>query len=113
MPKLHADQTAGVMHRCRALLPAFGLCCVVQPRGVGIAFAFGGNLGGFGDDQAGTGTLAVVFGHKRRRDIAGLSGAHARQRRHQNAVFQSKRTDAQGIEQSDGHAILQEFDPMG
>ncbi len=113
MPELHADQSAFGMHGCRTLLPAFGLRGIVKPWGIGITLTFRRNLGGFGNDQARTGTLAVVFGHQCGRNVTGLAGTHARQRRHQHAVFKAKRTDAQGIEQSDGHAILQEFDPVG
>src|SRR3546814_10069897 len=71
MPELQEDSAAGPVHGIGDLLPAGDLFGAVDARGGLVALAFGADLGGFGDDQAGAGALAVIFG-----DQVGRSEEH-------------------------------------
>ena len=98
VPQLDGDMTIFGMNAGGDFLPGGNLLRAVQPRRAGIAFGLGRNLRRFGDDQPGTGALAVVFAHQRSRDIARLNAAQTRQRRHKYAIRDGDRTDFQWAE---------------
>lgn len=80
VPQLDGDMTVFGMNAGGDFLPGGNLLRAVQPRRAGVAFGLRGDLRRFGDDQPGTGALAVVFAHQRSRDIARLNAAQTRQR---------------------------------
>ena len=100
VPELDDDASAGSVHRVGDRTPGGDLLRRVDARRVEIALGHGADLTGFGNDQAGAGTLGVVLGHHRCGDAAG--GAVARQRSHDDAIGEGDVTDPDGIEQA-GH----------
>ena len=101
MPELADDAAAARVHRVRHQPPAGHLRVAPDARREGVALALLGDVGGFGDDQAGGGALRVVGGVQRSRHIA-LADAAARERRHDDAVRQGQRAHAGGLEQFGG-----------
>ena len=98
VPQLDGDMTVFGMNAGGDFLPGGNLLRAVQPRRAGVTFGLRGDLRRFGDDQPGTGALAVVFAHQRSRDIARLNAAQTRQRRHKYAIRDGDRTDFQWAE---------------
>ncbi|MCY1204191.1 hypothetical protein D9M72_157140 [compost metagenome] len=86
MPELDEDPAAGAMHCVGGALPSCDLLGRVDPWRVQVAAALSRDLGAFGDDQAGAGTLGVIRGHIRRRDGVDCPGAC--HRRHDDAIWQ-------------------------
>src|SRR5471032_3016390 len=102
VPQLGEDQTAGRVDGVGDPLPACDLLVGPQARRVRIADALRRDGGRLAEDQAGAGALRVVLGHQRVRHAGAADGAGARQRRHDDAVFQGQVADGDGIEQG-GH----------
>ena len=98
MPKLQEDPPASLVHGLRDLLPTGDLGVVVDAWGPGVALAFGADLAGFADDQAGVGALGVVAGVQFAGDIA-WQAALAGQGRHHQAVGQGQGAELQRREQ--------------
>ena len=61
VPQLHEDAAAGAVNGRADFLPAGDLLLAVNTRRPGIALALLGDLGCLGDDQGGTGPLAVIL----------------------------------------------------
>lgn len=61
VPQLDGDMTIFGMNAGGDFLPGGNLLRAVQPRRAGVSFGLRGDLRRFGDDQPGTGALAVVF----------------------------------------------------
>src|SRR6202043_2290937 len=78
-------------------LPAGHLLDAVDARRARIGDALRRDLGGFTDDQSGTGALRVIGGVERGRHIA-RPGAVACHRRHHHAVRQVQRAETKGQE---------------
>ena len=86
MPQLDHDLAAFGVHRIGYLFPCGNLPFGVDARRFDVPFAFGADLGRFGDDDPGPGALCVVF-DVHIADFAGVViGAAAGQRGHNNAV---------------------------
>ena len=83
--QLHHDAAAFGMDGIGNLAPARDLFGRVDARRAPVALAGGGRLGAFGDDQAGSGALAVIFHHQVGRHVA-RPGAVTRHRCHDDAV---------------------------
>ncbi|MCY1415450.1 hypothetical protein D9M71_309320 [compost metagenome] len=86
MIELQKDCTALGMNGVSHELPAGDLAIVIQAGSTEVAITIGGGDSGFADQQAtGGGTLGVVLGHQRARDVARL-GTHAGQWRQYDAM---------------------------
>ena len=70
VPELHDDRSSFRMHRVGDVAPTRDLLVAVEAGRVEIALAFGADLGGLGDDQAGRGELRIVGRHDRRRPLS-------------------------------------------
>ena len=109
VPQLQEYPAAGVVYRVGHGLPAVDLLCAVDAGRPGIALRLGADLHAFTDDQAGVGALGVVLHVQRLRQVAGLGGALAGQRRHDYAVGQIETAQAGRLKQgSAGHGCLPE-----
>ena len=101
VPELGEDVAAFGADGGDDFFPGFDLLVGVEAGCSEPAACGGGDGGGFGDDEAAVGgALAVVFGHESVGDVAGLGGAGARERRHDDAMFERERTDLDGSEES-------------
>jgi len=69
MPELTDDPATGLMNALDNGLPCFGLRVIPDTRRKRRAQALLADPGRFGDDQAGTGALGIIFAHDRRRDM--------------------------------------------
>ena len=98
VPQLDHDLAALGVHRVRHLFPGSNLPFGVDAGGLDVAFAFGANLGRFGDDDPGTGALCVVFDVHVADFATVVIGAAAGQRGHHDAVRGLDATDLQGGE---------------
>lgn len=101
MPELQHNLAALGMHGVGNLLPALHLFGGPDARGVRVADAHGRHRGGFADDQAGAGALAVVLDHKLTGHAARFCAA-AGQGRHDDAIGQFQVADLDGVEEC-GH----------
>ncbi|MNE74126.1 hypothetical protein D3C80_1701800 [compost metagenome] len=99
MPQLQEDPSASAMHRLGHVGPAAHLVVGPDAGGVGVANAHGSHRGGFAEDQAGTGALYVVLGHKGVGHAAFVCAATG-QRRHDDAVRQFEVAEGDRIENS-------------
>jgi len=99
VPELQDDATALVVHRPGDLLPALDLLGAVDAGSPGVALAFGADLGGLADDQAGAGTLGVIGGVEFAGDVAGLQAALAGEGGHHHRVGKLEATQLGGLEQ--------------
>ncbi len=88
MPELRDDAAAGSVHGVGDPAPSQHLLRAPQARRIGPAEAIGADRGGFGDDKSGRSALGVIFGLQRGRHVIGLTGAHAGERRHDDAIRQ-------------------------
>ena len=88
VPELQDDLAALGVHGVGDEAPAGDLCVVVDARRPGVAFAHGGDLRRFGDDQAGGGALRVVDRIELMRHVGAARCAVARERRHDDAVLE-------------------------
>ncbi len=98
MPDLHEDPAALGVDRIGHPAPAFDLLGGVDAGRVLIALRGVGDLRRLGDDEAGAGALAVIFGHQRGGHEAG-TGAVAGEGRHHDAVLQGDVAEAVGLEE--------------
>src|SRR4029434_4697342 len=88
VPELAEDVAALLVDGVGDQAPAIDLFLAVNARGPGVPLALLGYLRGFGIDERRRRTLRVVAGVQRRRYVAGLPRARARERRHDHAVRQ-------------------------
>jgi hypothetical protein len=79
-------------------------CSSLQIPGGGPARTFDADARRFGDDQPGTGALAVIGRHHCVGDRSGLGRTATRERGHENTVLRFERTHFQGLEQGIMHA---------
>ncbi len=98
MPELQDDLAARGMNCIRHPAPRRHLRIRVDSRRIKIALPHRADLGGLGDDQASTGTLAVVLDIEIGRDR--VWRAVACQRRHHDAVGKRDVAGLKRIEQS-------------
>ncbi len=99
--QLHKYLAACLMHAARDLLPAVDLFVSEQTWLAGIAQAVRRRGGAFRDEQSGIGTQSVILCHQLVRYIAGC--ATARQRGHDDAIFQLQFAERYRSEQGSGH----------
>ena len=69
MPELSKDAPASPVHRLGHQRPCLDLLRQPNPRHIRVANALRHNRDTLGDDQAGAGTLCVVFDHEFGRDV--------------------------------------------
>jgi hypothetical protein len=85
-----------LVHCLRHQFPAFDLLRRPNPRHIRVANTLRHNRDAFGDDQARTGTLCIVFGHELRRNVLWCA-TQAGKRSHDNPVRQMDVADLDGI----------------
>ncbi len=94
MPQLGEHAAALGVDRVGHRLPASDLRIGIEAGRTEPAARRGRDRGGFADDQPALGgALAVVGSHERAGDVAGLAGARAGQRGHDDAVAQCDGAD--------------------
>ncbi|MNJ49555.1 hypothetical protein D3C77_447930 [compost metagenome] len=98
MHQLQDDTATALMHRVGHLPPAGNLCSCVDGRGAAVTQAVGRRRSTFGNDQSGTGALAIVVDHLGPWQRLG-TGTAAGHWRHDNTVGQLQFTQAQRLEQ--------------
>lgn len=92
MPQLTEYTSAGGVHGIRDETPAGDMVSGVDLAGLVPAAAEEGDMGAFGNEQPGGGTLRVVVGHEGVGDVGG-TGTAARHGCHDDAVRQSEITE--------------------
>src|ERR1700685_511776 len=85
MPELGKDRSSGAMHRVRDLSPTGHLFVRMDSGRADVADALRTDLRGFGDDQTGRCSLAVIS-YRQRIGHIGLDSAAARHWRHHHSV---------------------------
>ena len=78
MPQLDGNTPVFSVDAGGDLFPCGNLFRTVQPWRTRVAFSLSGNLGRFGNNQAGAGALAVVLAHQRGGNIPWLNAAQTR-----------------------------------
>ena len=101
MPQLHYHLATTVVDGAGHFLPAIQLLGAIQAGHVGIALALRADGRGLGDDEASTGTLAVVLRHHLGRH--GIRGPVARDGGHHDAIGQAHVTHMGGRKQGGRH----------
>jgi hypothetical protein len=87
MPELRENVATARVNCVGHLSPRLSLLLVVDSRYAIPALRLLANPGPFADDQAGAGTLRVVFDHELIRDVPRILGAGASERSHDDAIF--------------------------
>ncbi|MDT4857224.1 hypothetical protein FQZ97_916390 [compost metagenome] len=103
MPELQDDVPATLAHSLCHLAPASDLCRTVNAGSEAVALALAANLGGLGDDQAGTGALGVVIGHHGVGYVAWLIGTGTGHGRHDDAIGQVQLAESEGLKEWGAH----------
>eukprot|EP01107_Rhizomastix_libera_P013519 TRINITY_DN3743_c0_g1_i1.p2 TRINITY_DN3743_c0_g1~~TRINITY_DN3743_c0_g1_i1.p2 ORF type:complete len:321 (+),score=-27.56 TRINITY_DN3743_c0_g1_i1:263-1225(+) len=98
VPQLQDDAAAGAMDGVGHLAPGRHLLLAVDARSVQVALGHGADGAGLGDDEAGTGALAVVL-HRQGTGLVAGDGPVAGQGGHDDAVGQGNVADGDRIEQ--------------
>src|ERR1035438_10405678 len=98
MPDLCKDAPSCPVHRLGHHLPGFDFLRRPDPRHIRIANTLWRNRDALGDDQAGTGTLGIVFDHELRRNVV-KRAAEASKRSHNNPIRQMDVADLDGVQQ--------------
>ena len=99
VPQLKDDPPTLLMNRIGDELPAFDLLLAPDSRRRGPAEAFHADAGGFGNDQAGACTLAIIGRHHFVGDRTGLGRPAAGERSHENAVLRLDGAKSKRFEQ--------------
>ena len=98
MPHLQDDPYAGFVYGIGHLAPAVDLDVGMDPRRARRAHAFGTNLSRLGHDQRRIGTLLIIGGIERMRNVP-LVRPVPGHRRHDDTVRQLERADRKGCKQ--------------
>ncbi len=98
MPKLGDDAAADVVNGIGDESPSADLLFAPETGCVGPSEAVGADSGGLGKDEAGGSSLDVVLRLKGGGYVIVRMGAHARQRRHDDAVAKAEISHAEGSE---------------
>src|SRR5579863_4891567 len=99
MPELDEDQTAGRMDRICDPLPSGPLFFRVNSGRTVPSVPLLADESAFGDDEASTRALRIVFTHQIGRDLPLIIGTRARQRGHNDAVLQLQIAKREGREE--------------
>ena len=97
--QLRNDLSALGMYRIDNCLPCIGLRLRIQARGTAVTLTAGAGVYTLGDDQAGTGALAIVLNHEFRRAVCFRVGSRARHRGHDDAILQLQPAQREGGKQ--------------
>ena len=98
VPKLHEGSALRIVDRLGHLLPTLDLRRSLDARSERVPLSLLGNLGGFADDQAGTGPLRIVSGIDGMRHIPS-AGPASREGRHDNPIRHGERPQGPRLEQ--------------
>jgi hypothetical protein len=102
------DDTPRVHGGCRRL-PGLHLCRVIQPWNARVAQTIGAGRRAFGDDQTGSGSLAIVGGHQCIWRVRGRRPV-ASHRRHHHAIAELQGACRELVEQHRADCDVQGWD---
>ena len=99
VPELQRDASTRIVHRAHQRRPGFDLLARVDARSAIPGARLRHDVGRFGDDQAGRGTLDIVLDHHCGR-YPFERRARARERRHDDAIGGARSPIASGVNRS-------------